>query len=572
MKKILTFLPFLLLGLSIQAQNIIRITDNDLQGNTTYNWTANNVYQLDGFVFLEEGGILNIEAGTFIQGIESPSTSDNASALIIARGAKINALGTADAPIVFTAEVDDINDPIDLTGNDRGFWGGLIILGYGQLANTTPETRVEGIPDGEARALFGGDNDADNSGILQYVSIRHGGAELSPGNEINGLTLGAVGNGTIIENIEVIANQDDGIEFFGGAVDLKYAAVSFCGDDHYDWDLGWRGNGQFWLALTGDDEGDNGGELDGAKPDDGAPASNPTIYNATFIGAGCGASAKNATGVLFRDGSAGMIANSIFTEYVFGVEVEDRASGTDSRQKMEAGELVLSNNVWWNFCNGNELNAGGDGLIRATNDAEDANAQFLIDHLTANNNVIQNPQLTIARVDNGTFNPLGEGLTTTDAAHIDNYPSDAFFTPVCFMGAFGQGTVWLQKWTALATYGILDPTLTFGVPTATADCSAITTSIAEIEIQAKGYALTQNSPNPTTTTTQIGFTLATKKNISLTIFDYTGKEITRLIDNAAYPAGLNTIELDVTDLANGIYFYTLSNEAIVLTKQLVVLK
>ena len=246
--------------------------------------------------------------------------------------------------------------------------------------------------------------------------------------------------------------------------------------------------------MTGDDEGDNGGELDGAKPDDGAPTSNPTIYNATFIGAGCDASAKNATGILFRDGSAGTIANSVITIYVFGVEIEDRASGVDSRQRMEEGDLVLSNNVWWNFCNGNELNAGADGFIRATEDAEDATAQFLVDHLAANNNVIQDPQFTLTRIDDETFNPLGEGLTTSNENHIDNYPADAFFTPVCFTGAFGQEAVWLQNWTALATYGILDPSLPFGVPTATSSCQ--TTSIEEIEIAAKGYTLIQNNPKP----------------------------------------------------------------------------
>ncbi|MFK7936928.1 MAG: T9SS type A sorting domain-containing protein [Saprospiraceae bacterium] len=570
MKKILTFLSFLCSGLLLQAQNIIKITDNDLQGNSTYNWTADNVYQLDGFVFLEEGGILNIEAGTFIQGIESPSTSDNASALIITRGAKINALGTADDPIVFTAEIDDLDDPIDLTVNDRGFWGGLIILGYGQLANATAETAVEGIPEGEDRALFGGDNDADNSGILQYVSIRHGGAELSPGNEINGLTLGAVGSETIIENIEVIANDDDGIEFFGGAVNVKYAAVSFCADDQFDWDLGWRGNGQFWMTLLGDDDGDNGGELDGAKPDDGTPTSNPTIYNATFIGAGCGTTAKNATGLLFRDGSAGTIANSVITDFNFGIEVEDRASGVDSRQRMEAGDLVLTNNVWWNFCNGSELNAGANGFVRATEDAEDATAQFLLNHLAANRNLIQDPQFILTRTDDGTFNPLGEDLNTDRTAHIDEYPADTFFTPVCFTGAFGQDAVWIQNWTALATYGVLNPNLAFGLPTASSSCE--TTSTEEIIIHAKGYSLIQNNPNPTTTTTQIEFTLAKRKNISLTIFDYTGKEITRLIDNAIYPPGLNAVRLDVSKLANGVYFYTLSNEEIVLTKQLVVLK
>ncbi len=570
MKKILTFLPLLFLGLAIQAQNVITITDNDLQGNTTHNWTSNNVYLLDGFVFLEAGGVLNIEAGTKIKGKESPSSSDNATALIIARDATINALGTADAPIIFTAEIDDLNDDFDLLVTDRGFWGGLIILGNAQLANTTPETRVEGIPDGETRAIFGGTDDADNSGILQFVSIRHGGAELSPGNEINGLTLGAVGSSTIIENVEVIANDDDGIEFFGGTVNVKYAAVSFCKDDQYDWDLGWRGNGQFWLSLSGADEADNSGELDGAKPDDGTPTSNPAIYNATLIGAGCEADARNATGLLFRDGSAGKIANSVITEQNFGVEIEDRASGVDSRQRVEEGQLVLSNNVWGNFCNGNELNAGADGIIRATGDAEDATAQFLVDHLIANNNVVQDPQFAISRIDDGGFNPLGEDLTRTDVNHLDTYPTDDFFTPVCFIGAFGDNAVWIQKWTALATYGVLNPDLAYGLPTANSSCG--TTSVEEIEIFDKGYSLIQNTPNPTTNTTQIGFTLSTKKNISLTIYDYTGKIVTTLIDNAAYPVGLNTIELDVTDLANGVYFYTLSNEEIVLTKQLVVLK
>ncbi len=546
------------------------ITDGDLVGGQTYNWTSDKCYQLDGFVFLEAGGVLNIEAGTVIKGKEIPSTSDNASALIIARDAQINAIGTAQQPIIFTAEIDDLEDDFDLAVTDRGLWGGLIVLGNAVLANTTPETRVEGIPDGEDRAIFGGTDDADNSGILQYISIRHGGAELSPGNEINGLTLGGVGSGTLIENIEVLANDDDGIEFFGGTVNLKYAAVAFCGDDAFDWDLGWRGNGQFWLALTGDDLGDNSGELDGAKPDDGEPTSNPTIYNGTFIGAGCGTPASNATGLLFRDGSAGTLANSVITEQNFGIEVEDRASGVDSRQRMENGDLVISNNVWGNFCNGNELNTGANGFLRATDDAEDATAQFLIDHLVANKNIIQDPQFVISRIEDGSFNPVGADLTTTKANHIDNYPTDAFFTPVCFLGAFGENAVWIQNWTALATYGVLNPDLAFGIPAASTSCG--TTSTEEIEIFDKGYSLIQNTPNPTTNTTQIGFTLSTKKNINLTIYDYTGKVVSTLIDNVAYPVGLNTVELDVSNFANGVYFYTLSNDEIVLTKQLVVLK
>ncbi len=551
------------------TQTEVIITDASLEANQTYIWTSDNCYILDGFVFVEEGATLNIEAGTVIKAKESPSTNDNASALIIARGAKLNAVGTADAPIIFTSELDDVTDASDLSVNDRGLWGGLIILGKGVIANTTVETRIEGIPEGEARALFGGVDDADSSGELRYVSIRHGGAELAPGDEINGLTLGGVGSGTILENIEVLANQDDGIEFFGGTVNLKYASVSFCGDDAFDWDLGWRGKGQFWLALLGEDDGDNGGELDGAKPDDGEPTSNPTIYNATFIGAGCGASAKNATGLLFRDGSAGTVSHSVITDFNHALEVEDRASGLDSRQRMETGALVLANNIWSNFCNGAELSAGANGIIRATEDAEDATAQFLLDHLSTNGNEIKDHGMIISRIENDAFNPLSDALISSSNDFLNAFPTDDFFTKVCYNGAFGNGVVWLQNWTALASYGVLDPNLPFGLATEMSSCA---TSIEEIEIYEKGYSLVQNIPNPSTTQTLIEFSLPVRKAISLTVFNYVGEEVASLLDYEELEKGIHHVQVDVSNWVNGVYFYTLNNEEVVLTKQLVVLK
>jgi len=328
----------------------IVIQDSDLVGGQTHTWTSDNIYMLDGFVFLEAGGVLNIEAGTVIKALESPSTSDNASALIISRGATINANGTAREPIIFTTEIDDTDDSGDLDDTDKGLWGGLIVLGNGIIGNTTPETGVEGIPAGESRALFGGSDDADNSGVLRYVSIRHGGAELAPGDEINGLTLGAVGSGTVIDHVEVFANSDDGIEFFGGAVSVTNASVAFCGDDSFDWDLGWQGTGQFWFSIQSEDDGDNGAEMDGAKPDDNVRFSNPTVFNATYIGSGNGASAKNEHALLFRDGTAGKYMNSIFTDFKDkALQIEDLDSGLDSRQRFEDGELVLANNLWWGF-------------------------------------------------------------------------------------------------------------------------------------------------------------------------------------------------------------------------------
>jgi hypothetical protein len=220
--KFTLFLVALFCGFSVQAQTTVTITDADLVGGETYNWTSDNEYVLDGLVFLEEGGVLNIAPGTAIKGASATniSTGDNTSALIIARGAQIFANGTADQAIIFTAQDDDLADAGDFTAQDRGEWGGLIILGSATIARPGGEDGIEGIDADEARARFGGTDNDDNSGIIRYVSIRHGGAQLSTDNEINGLTLGGVGSGTTIDYVEVFANEDDGIEFFGGTVSV----------------------------------------------------------------------------------------------------------------------------------------------------------------------------------------------------------------------------------------------------------------------------------------------------------------------------------------------------------------
>ena len=558
---------------AVSCPNFVVIRDGDLEGNTTYNWTNDNCYLLDGFVFLEAGGVLNIQPGTKIFGRETPSTNDNASALIITRDAQIFAEGTADQPIIFTSELDDIDDDEDLELTDRGLWGGLIILGNAVIANATDETRVEGIPEGEPRALFGGDNDADNSGILSYVSIRHGGAELAPGDEINGLTLGAVGSMTTLDHIEVIANLDDGIEFFGGTVPLKYASVSYCGDDSYDWDLGYRGKGQFWFALVGDDDGDNAGELDGAGgSDDNEPHSAPNVFNVTWVGAGCDGSADNATSVYIRDGGGGKFQNSIFTQSIHGVEIEDK-SGVDSRQRLEVdGTLALENNLWWDFCNGNELNGGENGFIRPTSGAEDV--QWLIDYLAGAGNQVVDPELTIAYDASGILDPrAGDAAFVTEDGVLTEIPDDDFYTNVCFRGAFvpnagmNPDEIWLEGWTALSEYGALNPALDFGNPEEAVSCVTST-----FELVQDGYVLTQNIPNPFSDITQISFTLPRKDVVTLTVFDMTGRQIARLIDFDEYAEGTYNVEFNGSDLPNGLYYYNLTTQNVSLTKELIIVK
>ncbi len=559
MKLFFTFLTAVFAFNLISAQNIIK--DGDLEGGKTYNWTNNNEYHLDGSVFLEDGGVLNIEAGTIIKGLELPTTGDNASALIIARGAKIFANGTKDNPIIFTAEVDDVSDPTDLFETDRGFWGGLLILGNASIADDACPQSIEGLPVGDTRSLYGdctNPRDTESSGELRYISIRHGGAEIGDGNEINGLTLGGVGSGTVIENIEVFANLDDGIEWFGGTAAVKYAAVSFCGDDAMDWDTGWRGKGQFWFVLV-DPNGDNGGEHDGAIPDDNTPFSSPTIYNATYIGAG------DNKALTLRDATGGIYANSIFTKFKNGLEVEEEPTKPiDSWERMQNGELSLLNNVWWDFSDGNTLAAGE--IIKISSTAvNDTNGDVLRDHLTNNGNVIENPELGgISYTTDGGLNP---SPTQNDAVYsnLASYPSDNFFSDARFKGAFCDDGVWLNGWTALSEYGILDNS----IPDAGEDCDLVT-SVEAIVLEENGYKLAQNSPNPIDGLTNITFELPKPTKVSLSVYNMQGQAIYTIIDNADMTTGEYTVEFDTSNLKGGIYFYTLQNEEVVITKRMIV--
>lgn len=208
-------------------------------------WNADNIYELQGRIVVTSGVTLTIEPGTIIKAFAG--TGANASVLIIARGAQINAIGTATAPIIFTSVSDNIEvgqtAGTNLNQDDRDLWGGLIVLGNAPVSLDGDATvaQIEGIPASDTNGLYGGTDATDNSGTIQYVSIRHGGTLIGEGNEINGLTLGGVGSGTTINNVEVVANVDDGVEFFGGSVNATNLFVWAQGDDGLDIDQAYSG-------------------------------------------------------------------------------------------------------------------------------------------------------------------------------------------------------------------------------------------------------------------------------------------------------------------------------------------
>ncbi len=302
------------------TDNIVAVTGAISESTT---WTADNIYQLNQKVVVEAGVTLTINPGTIIKG--SAGTGSLASALIVARDGTINAQGTADQPIIFTSTADNIaigqTAGTNLDQNDRGLWGGLIILGNApcSFSGDISESQIEGIPADDTFGLYGGSDAGDSSGVLRYVSIRHGGALIGEGNEINGLTLGGVGNGTVIDNIEVVANVDDGIEFFGGTVDASNLLVWAQGDDALDIDQAYSGTIDNAVVVLGD-VSDHAFEIDG--PEGSAPAGNEgsfTLQNATIIGNSVTSNGEYAD---YRSRARGTTSNIYALGFPAGKDVE----------------------------------------------------------------------------------------------------------------------------------------------------------------------------------------------------------------------------------------------------------
>ena len=224
------------------ASSAITIAIACANGNITASRTlyADTLYTLSGYVKVQSGAILTIQPGTRIIG----DTLTPGSSLWILRGAQINANGTAAAPIVFTSARS--------AGNRKpGDWGGIIIIGNGIINRTGNPILTEGAAAGVAENYAGGNNNADNSGTIRYVRIEFAGYDISNGGgqELNALSMYAVGRGTTLEYVQTMSGLDDSFEWWGGAVDGRYLVSYESGDDHFDWTEGYQGRNQFLIAL-----------------------------------------------------------------------------------------------------------------------------------------------------------------------------------------------------------------------------------------------------------------------------------------------------------------------------------
>lgn len=277
--------------------------------------TCDKEYLLRFTTYVSPGATLSIEPGTVIRGdYETKAT------LVVQPGARIEARGTAESPIVFTSASDR---------GRPGDWGGLILLGEAPInlkdsSGVSMLGRIEGVMSG---GEYGGDKPNDSSGVLSYVRIEYSGIEIAPNNEINGLTLGGVGRGTVIDHVQVRHPADDCFEFFGGTVDAKYLACQHPDDDAFDWDYGYQGRLQFLLAQADPkvSGGSNGfeGDNDPSGSENG-PVSSPTIYNVTLCGKNRRMENKEHYGLLLRRGSHIRLRNAIFIGFDAGMDVQDQ--------------------------------------------------------------------------------------------------------------------------------------------------------------------------------------------------------------------------------------------------------
>lgn len=473
---------------------------------------------------IEPGTIIRGEATAGILGTNDPG------ALVISRDGFIDAQGTVNNPIIFTTAALDTNsddvadgteasdgqaisdfldsDPAgspllpspnwDTLGDGaaaetveyRGLWGGIVVLGNaptsiasydslnGRIAGSTKlasaeigdpfEGFVEGIAPASVGELsvYGGVNPHDNSGILRYISIRHGGSDIGAANEINGLTMGGVGDGTTIEFIEVYCNADDGYEWFGGNVNGRYLVSLLNNDDGFDIDEGYTGVNQFCFNLGADDgvNSERGGEHDGTDAnfssvdlssvngvtiagtgDDGIgiKPTQAVFYNATYIGGGT-AGKSGAETIEPRDSWGGAYYNSIFTEFA-----EALSLASDNVSAWDAGMISFRSNIWGVFAGATAIDATTLANSR-TDDPFTGTPGFEFNTTGADPFGLAKLGGNFSRRTGLTPKPNGAAVT----ANLEPYIAGT--TPVAYKGAFDPNApLWTNGWTAGSVTGIV---------------------------------------------------------------------------------------------------------------------
>jgi hypothetical protein len=520
MKQLVLLTAFFIAGLTVKSQSIITVS-GDITANTT--WTSNNIYLLSGFVYVTNNAELTIQPGTVIKGEKATKGS-----LIVTRGSKLIADGTASQPIVFTS-----NEPIGQ--RTYGDWGGLIILGNAPVNDPAGEKLIEGGVD-PVKGLYGGTSAGDNSGVLRYVRVEFPGIAFQPNNEINGITFGGVGSGTVVDYVMVSYSGDDSYEFFGGTVNAKHLIAYRGLDDDFDTDFGFTGKMQFIVSLrdssVADISGSNGFESDNdASGTTNPPITNCKVSNATVIGPITGSgntfNSNYKRGAHIRRSSKTSLYNSAIAGFPTGLLVD----GANCEANANADELQVRTTVLAG-CNTPLAVASGSTFDIATwfNTANYGNSILTLPtdlNLMAPYNYNQ-PD----------FMPITGSALLSGADFSATVLTDPFFDVVTYRGAFGA-TDWTAGW---SNYGCQNSNYSVGIK----------------EISTASPVVIY--PNPVNYNTAIRFQLTASTRLTISIYNMQGRLVWTAGD-AVYVTGLNNIQLPADLLNSGIYMVAVTAES-----------
>ncbi|MEZ6000863.1 hypothetical protein [Hyphomonas sp.] len=362
--------------------------------------------------------------------------------MVVSRGSRIEAVGTASNPIRFTsrAKVNDEETGTSITTNSTtAQWGGLVLNGFAPINACADATATGGSADCEksgegSSGLFGGDQAGDNSGTLRYVSVEYAGSRLTTDDELNGIAFQGVGSGTTVDHIQVHNNLDDSVEWFGGTVNVKYFISTGAGDDNIDWTDGWTGKLQFAVvnSTNPSSEDPRGIEADNLNNANAAtPFSDPSISNVTMVG-----QSGNHQGVLLRRGTMGNLVNMIVVDFPTGLDIDN----TQTFDNYTAGDLVLQS---WLLDNTANFDTDTDP---PPSFPASANIR------TANNTLTDG------------FFPGQQELNIPVSSLLWG---DSFFTQTDYIGAFAPTETVSNNWASFAQPGTLFPVTEANCPTNT---------------------------------------------------------------------------------------------------------
>ncbi len=419
-------------------------------------WDCTNVYVLTDVIFVGSGDLeaapveLSIPPGTVVMGEKGDLLAGELpGALIVTRTGRLDAAGTLEQPIVFTS----LEEP---GARAPGDWGGVALLGRAPNNTSTGEGALEGLPSGETRGTYGVPTDDQdptwNCGTLRYARIEFAGFELAATKELNGLTVGSCGTGTELSYIQVHRGSDDGVEFFGGNVDVDHLVVTGADDDSIDWDEGFQGRLQFVVIQQWADDPDNGFESDndGSTPT-ATPISSPRIFNLTMLGNN---ESNSDLGMHLRAGTHGFVANAIVAGFGKGtIDVETIESATAATNTPP--ELTVQNSILVGvpgvlFPAGPDDGPDGDLSESTVFQAEPLMNRTFADWPSAMAmNLLPDPFNT----ETPSWVPVAESPAAAMAAtpsEADGETRPAFFDDTAtYVGAFAPGgDDWTQGWTA----------------------------------------------------------------------------------------------------------------------------